>query len=77
MISNALSVDKKWKHEDQRADNIAFKRRLDFIDLKTHVGFSRSNPAPNSRENPLSWSLQHTDKNGLPITEEAAAQVRE
>jgi hypothetical protein len=78
LISTAMSVDSKWKAEDHRADKIAFKRHVDYIDLKTHVGFSKENPVPKTREHQYSWQLAHVDPNndGLPVTEDAASRVR-
>jgi hypothetical protein len=73
LLAGAMSVDNKWKAEDHRADKIFLQRKMDYIDLKTHVGFHRGNPAPPQREHQHSWRLRHVDKKNLPVTEEAAS----
>lgn len=75
LVSSALVSEDKWLiagavHEQKRLD-----KRMNYSEVRAHMGFSAAHPAPRTRQHPLSWRLSVLDKDGIPITDEGAAMV--
>lgn len=70
LLSQAMSVDEKWKSEEARAVSKVTQEKRDFSSVKYHLKYDRMNDnnfTPD-REHPHSWLLKGVDKDGIGIS---------
>ena len=75
LVTNAMSVDKKWLLEDRSSDFKRLDSRETYTFMKYNIPFNeKTNQAPTLRQHPMSWQLADFDKN-IPISAEGAYKV--
>lgn len=69
MMQSAADVDKKWRDENEQREAKDLSTHLHTANLNYMHFYSRSNPAPATREHPHSWESAHYLPDGTPVDE--------
>jgi uncharacterized protein YwgA len=73
-MKKSMAVDAKWVNETLVAENKVLGKKVHLAAMNYHMGFSRENPAPLTREHPHSWKHAHFAPDGTPLSPEGALQ---
>ena len=74
MLQEAGSVDTKWRTENRVRESKDLKIREHIASLDYMVAYDRDNPAPITREDPLSWQHAHYLPDGTPVSTQGAVE---
>lgn len=58
LVSSAMKTDVKWKLQEDAAQENRTRNLVDLALLRNFPGYDMNNPAPTTREHPLSWRLK-------------------
>ena len=74
MLTAAGAVEKKWRGENKVREEKDLSIRVHTSNLNYHLGYTRENPAPVTREHPSSWNYAHYLEDGTPMSPVAAKE---
>ncbi len=67
-MNRAGAVDRKWRDELAESEKKELSSHVHTANLNYMLDYTRENPAPKTREHPLSWGHAHYLPDGTPVS---------